>query len=372
MTEMELRDVITLTVAVWGALLATYQWWVAHRERRTTLKVWTYWTSTFVVRLQNVSSRPVQIVEIALRGRFLSELLQKIFRINDEEFQIKYPGTDEGTPLILQPQDSHTESFDDCWDHLEQYEIFRLRDHADGGPEKLAIRSLVLRIVDGEGRIHESKPYVLDEQPSPRHSDEGYVFATPIRLPAAFGLRTTPALLRILSRIRGHGEHRGHLDSTQKVREEELVTILDTEDDQMLCSKLCDSICQREGFSINTVPSHERLVVIICTALQIIGEGGFARFFSDNFPGVRGYNDFPQAFKNIGSTEAASSIEQALLLFPDGKPQSDVEQRRSYITRELSGEFEKLEDTIRNEQVVHFKRLATYIRANADRFLRRS
>src|SRR6266487_6794333 len=119
---MEVKDVITLTVAVWGAFLATYQWWVAYRERQTTLKVWTYWTSTFVARLQNVSSRPVQITEIALRGRFLSERLQKMFRIKDEEFVIKHPGTDEGTPLILQPQESHTESFDNCWDQLEQYE----------------------------------------------------------------------------------------------------------------------------------------------------------------------------------------------------------------------------------------------------------
>ena len=368
---MEAKDVITLTVAVWGAFLATYQLWVAHRERRTTLKVWTYWTSTFVARLQNVNSGPVQIAEIALRGRFLSELLQRLYRINDEEFVITHPVTDEGTPLILQPQESYIESFDNCWDQLEQYEIDRLRDHADGGPERLAIRSLVLRIVDGEGRIHESEPYVLEKQPSPRHSDDGYVFAAPIRLPAAFGLRTTPLLLRVFSRLTGRGDDRTHLDSTLTVGEDALTTILNTDDDQMLCNKLCDSICQREGFSINTVPSHERLVVIVCTAVRIVGEGGFARFFADKFPGVRGYDDFPQAFSDIGSKQAASSIEQALSLFPGGEPQPDLEERQSYIERELSTEFEKLEGAIRNESGVHFERLANYIRSNADRFLRR-
>jgi hypothetical protein len=369
---MEVTDVITLTVAVWGAFLATYQWWFAHRERRTTLKVWTYWTSTFVARLQNVSSRPVQIAEIALRGRFLSGLLQKIFRIKDEEFVITHPVTNEGTPLILQPQESHTESFDNCWEQLEQYEIDRLRDHADGGPETLAIRSLVLRIVDGEGRICESEPYVLDEQPSPRHSNDGYVFVAPIRLPAAFGLRTTPVLLRVFSRLIGHRDDRTHLESTLTVGEEGLATILDTDDDQMLCSKLCESICQREGFSINAVPSHERLVVIVCTALRIIGEDGFAGFFGHNFPGVRGYDDFPQAFNDIGSKQVASSIKQALSLFPEGEPQPDVEERRSYIERKLSEEFEKLEGAIRSEIGIHFERLATYIRANIDHFLRRS
>jgi hypothetical protein len=368
---MEVTDVITLTVAVWGAFLATYQWWFAHRERRTALKVWSYWTSTFVARVQNVSSKPVKIAEITLHGRFLSGLPKRIFRVKDEEFVITHPVTDEGTPLILQPQESHTESFDNCWDHLEQYEINRLRDHADGGPERLAIRSLVVRIVDGEGRTCESEPYVLDEQPSPRHSDDGYAFAAPIRIPAAFGLRTTPILLRVFSRLIGRRGEITHLDTRPTAGDEGLATILDTDNDQVLCNNLCDSICQKEGFSINAVPSYERLVVISCTALRIIGEGGFANFFGSNFPGIRGYDDFPQAFNDIGSEQAASSIKQALSLFPEGEPQPDIEERRSYIERELSTEFEKLEGAIRNELGVHFKRLATYIRANADRFLRR-
>ena len=368
MTRFEL---ITLILATWGAVLSTYKSLVEQINLRKKLALWTYWTATFAARVQNIGARPITIAEVAVRGRSMIGLSRFLFRPKDEEFQIIFPVDENRLPVVLQPLDTHTQTFDELWDNLQDFEDDRRRQVREGGLNEralLPIRYLVVLCRDGEGRTHTSKPYDLQSQPAPVYTGDAdvFVFQTPLRLPEGSGPQKAPWLFRALTWLRGR-------KSSGVSNTEKWSAALEIYDDTELCKQLSQLITSRPDFRIGAVPEHERVVVVVMTTQNIMDQGGFDLFFSKPFPGVKDFEYFIEAYNLIGSPEASSAIQQAQELFPDGSPQEDIEERRAYIQQELAGEngrFSTLELEIRGKREIHISRLATYIRTNKDRFLR--
>ena len=100
----------------------------------------------------------------------------------------------------------------------------------------------------------------------------------------------------------------------------------------------------------------------------IIGNGGFQYLMEGDFEGDPGFRHTARAFQAIGCEPAADTFDRVLSLFPDGKPQADIDERIRHYREQfdefptgLDRQFFAADDAIESC-------LAAYIRSHAGAF----
>ncbi len=100
----------------------------------------------------------------------------------------------------------------------------------------------------------------------------------------------------------------------------------------------------KTGFNSQTSPWEQKVVMFVLNAQGVIDNGGFEYFFESPFEGNPSLDEFAKAFKEIGSSECAATMEKALTIFRSG-----------------SLEFGDLEDVFFNESKANYLKLESYI-----------
>lgn len=117
---------------------------------------------------------------------------------------------------------------------------------------------------------------------------------------------------------------------------EPLADLFDNGEDFALCDRLFVRICEIRGnwADASTLTDEERTVYLVWGALGMIGNGGFRYLFESSVRGDPHYALTRHAFEEVGCWEAAEAFDQALSVFPSGRPPADPAKRlREYIRR---------------------------------------
>ncbi|MDH5326333.1 MAG: DMP19 family protein [Gammaproteobacteria bacterium] len=113
--------------------------------------------------------------------------------------------------------------------------------------------------------------------------------------------------------------------------------ILSEPDDELLLMNLVEYLTTQSNFDIRKLPEVPRNVVAVVTAQAIIDNGGFRQFFESEFDGTPDYHLFVEAYEAIGAAESARAIEQALELFPEGRPPENWVKKEKCIKEIFTG-----------------------------------
>ena len=84
---------------------------------------------------------------------------------------------------------------------------------------------------------------------------------------------------------------------------------------------------------IQSLTEPDRSVILSISAQGIIDSGGFITFLEDDIQEGVDYQWFVDAYRNIGMELLANNFAEILSLFPEGKPQGDLGERQSHLTR---------------------------------------
>ena len=84
---------------------------------------------------------------------------------------------------------------------------------------------------------------------------------------------------------------------------------------------------------IQSLDEPDRSVILSISAQGIIDSGGFITFFEDDIQEGVDYQWFVDAYRNIGEEQLANNFAEILSLFPEGKPQEDLEERQTHLVR---------------------------------------
>lgn len=119
---------------------------------------------------------------------------------------------------------------------------------------------------------------------------------------------------------------------------------------------------------LRKLPEPQRVVLQIWGASGIIGNGGFQYLFES---GLADFSGIADAYDTIKSSRAAKAVRAAVSLFPNSRPQANVDARLKYLDKLGVRAGQKLEecsneifDTARQSQ----RLLAVYVRANKAAF----
>jgi hypothetical protein len=109
----------------------------------------------------------------------------------------------------------------------------------------------------------------------------------------------------------------------------EFDNLLNTRDDMGLCSGLFDRIAQHCGHEVDLAQCRERdrVVLLVYHGTGVIDNGGFRDLFEGEFEGDPHFTLTAAAFKAIGAPRCAAAAEEALRLFPGGRPPADKRER---------------------------------------------
>jgi hypothetical protein len=114
-------------------------------------------------------------------------------------------------------------------------------------------------------------------------------------------------------------------------------------------SNLAFSELERVGGNIEALPVPLRTVVIIYSAQGVIDNGGLEYFFESDFPNNPSYQVFIDAYREIGATVAAETLEKSLAYFDTPQPEADLKVRLAFLESlpdDGSHEFSKLSSSI--------------------------
>jgi hypothetical protein len=105
--------------------------------------------------------------------------------------------------------------------------------------------------------------------------------------------------------------------------------LLSTGNDFELCSHVFDLILKvyGEGLDALKIPKEHRTVFLIWHSVGIIGNGGFNYLFEGSFAGHPYFALTAEAFRDIRCKPAADAFRQALNLFPNSRPPTDIGRR---------------------------------------------
>jgi len=84
---------------------------------------------------------------------------------------------------------------------------------------------------------------------------------------------------------------------------------------------------------IQSLIEPDRSVILSISAQGIIDSGGFITFFEDDIQENVDYQWFVDAYRNIEEEQLANNFAEILSLFPEGKPQQDLEERQTHLAR---------------------------------------
>jgi hypothetical protein len=87
--------------------------------------------------------------------------------------------------------------------------------------------------------------------------------------------------------------------------------------------------------NVDDLEEPYRTIVRICSAQGIIDNGGLIYFFEADWPGNPPYSDFADAYRRIGRSEAADSIEFAAASFGIPFPERNKEFRNEFMEKQF-------------------------------------
>jgi hypothetical protein len=115
-----------------------------------------------------------------------------------------------------------------------------------------------------------------------------------------------------------------------------LQILLAQTDDAELCDGVFDLVVAYHGEDIDAsaISEAERVVLLVWHASGIIGNGGFRYLFEGNIKGDPYFALTAEAFQAAGCKKAAEAVQETLALFPQSRPQKDIQARlRHYLSR---------------------------------------
>jgi uncharacterized protein DUF4375 len=141
--------------------------------------------------------------------------------------------------------------------------------------------------------------------------------------------------------------------------------------DRRLCDRILAGITTRyhgDDLDVSELPEEHRVVLLVTSAQGIISNGGFNYLFEGSFKGDPHYLLTAGAFEAIGCQKAANAFQEALALFPDGKPPIDMEERLQIYRRGKGEQRHKLDCAIWDSTVEIETKLANYIRSHREAY----
>ncbi len=91
--------------------------------------------------------------------------------------------------------------------------------------------------------------------------------------------------------------------------------------------------------ALRNLPEPQRVVLQVCGASGIIGNGGFRYLFEGDLADFQG---IAESYELINATRASAAIRGALALFPNSQPPANVDQRLTYLEKLGGPALEKL------------------------------
>jgi hypothetical protein len=144
-------------------------------------------------------------------------------------------------------------------------------------------------------------------------------------------------------------------------------------DDSPLVDAVAEVIQHRyPSIRLDELTIEEKTVIAVMTAQGILGNGGFRYLFEADFEDGACYTEIVDALRRIGDEESAQIVQQALHLFPNATPHTDLEARDRYLTHLYETrvqEAEQLDERFWERDPQTTQALARYIRAHRACFL---
>jgi Domain of unknown function (DUF4375) len=142
--------------------------------------------------------------------------------------------------------------------------------------------------------------------------------------------------------------------------------------DRALLSAAFDLVVRHYGddFDVSKLRPVECNLLLAYQAWGIIGNGGFNYLFEGNFKGDPEFALTAEAYRAIGCAEAAEAFQEALDLFPGGRPPTDIEERLKRYRKGRGDGRGKIDDRFFEADGAIERCLASYIRSHREVFER--
>ena len=160
------------------------------------------------------------------------------------------------------------------------------------------------------------------------------------------------------------------LTGCKRAMSDDIDKLLKTEDDFELCDELFKRMLKYYGddLDVSKCKEKDQPVILVWHASGIIDDGGFQFLFEGDFKGDPYFAKTAAAFKTIKAAKCAEAFDEALKLFPDSKPPTEIEKRLKVYQSVSAPEREAIDRKFFSESKDIKTILAKYIRENRDEF----
>ena len=142
--------------------------------------------------------------------------------------------------------------------------------------------------------------------------------------------------------------------------------------DADLCRAIFLLISEQYGheISVDRYSVEERIVMLVDHARGIIRNGGFQYLFEGDFPGDPAFRLTLRAFKTLGCEGAAEAFRQALAIFPNSRPPTDIDARLDMYQSVPYSDRKEIDEQFWSVDAEIEVKLAQYIRDHRRAFSR--
>jgi hypothetical protein len=136
-----------------------------------------------------------------------------------------------------------------------------------------------------------------------------------------------------------------------------------------LCSDTCQSILKKhaDDAPVSDFADSEGVVVVVWSAIGIIGNGGFQYLFENTFSGDPNFTYTIEAFRKIKCKEASEILDQVIHMFPNGIIPQNIDLRLKLFEKQPAELTDRLETEFFNCTNDVIKCLANFIRKHLRR-----
>jgi hypothetical protein len=123
---------------------------------------------------------------------------------------------------------------------------------------------------------------------------------------------------------------------------------------------------ERLDNDLSKIPEVTRPIALLYMFQGMVDNGGFRYPMETDFPGNPPYSAFVDAYRQIGSLDAAEALEQAVALFPFEHPEHNADARNQFLDSLGDGdefedsEFSRLSDRVCGDETI-WKRMDEYV-----------
>ena len=101
---------------------------------------------------------------------------------------------------------------------------------------------------------------------------------------------------------------------------------------------ICEDVLERSEGSLEGLAAWERVVVMVYSAQGTIDNGGYRFFFEADWPQISGYDDFVQAYREIGCARQAEDLARAANSFGFAEPHLNTALRHAFLEEHVDPE----------------------------------